>query len=162
MKSLFILFVIFFQSTILAAPKKLPPKPTEEMKPLLEAQMVRVDPHGKITDKKDFSLIEKNRECLVCHSGNTKKIQSATALETCFNCHNKAPHSGVVEHVIHEVTCVSCHSFHRWDDNYSAGSSNSSGIFSKIKNQKSTDGFVLKKGSGLMLKKNCKDCHQWK
>lgn len=162
MKLLFCFLLLAFNSILLAGPKKLPPKPTEEMKPLLETQMVRIDPHGKVTDKKDMSLVEKNRECLVCHTANSKKIQSTVALETCYNCHNKAPHSGVVEHTVRDVTCISCHSFHRWDISHSASSSNNSGIFSKMKGQQSTDGFVVKNGSGLMLKKDCKDCHQWK
>jgi len=151
-----ILLLSFF---IFAGPKKLPPKPAKEMPPLSEAQFERVDPHGKETDLKDRKLIDQNKECLVCHTSGSKKEMTNAALETCFNCHNKSPHSGIAEHTVQKITCISCHTFHRWD---SKGIQKNSGLFQQMKSVKSTDGYVLRSGSGLMIKKDCRDCHQWK
>jgi len=126
-----------------------------------QLELTRIDPHGKA--QQEVELNEKQKDCLVCHrlerKDGVKKFVTHVTVETCLNCHNKAPHSGVIEHVVHEVTCLSCHSFHRWDQTHFKRKSN---LFTQASHDKKLNDYQLKTGSGLMIKKDCQDCHQWK
>lgn len=74
----------------------------------------RLDPHGlQQLNIKDSQNAPMHQSCMVCHKVSakgkvtTKKVTNGL----CLSCHNKAPHSGVLEHK--KVSCLGCHSPHR-------------------------------------------------
>lgn len=115
----------------------------------------RLDPHGKPGMEFTQEMIKSNKECTVCHSSQRKQPVVA---ETCFNCHNRAPHSGVAEHLSHNIKCLDCHSPHRAKNplGEAAGDLLKSRSFSTL-----SEGLIINSKPNHMLRKSCTDCHQW-
>ncbi|MGE3975467.1 MAG: hypothetical protein AB7F59_13160 [Bdellovibrionales bacterium] len=126
---------------------------------LLQANDGRLDPHGKgDVDIKNLNFL-KEKACTTCHSSSGKlKID---AKHSCFNCHNRAPHSGVAEHLGKpykgaSISCLHCHSAHRFGSKKAEDST-----FFKTTEKALPDHLVNKKKSESMLSKTCTDCHKW-
>lgn len=133
---------------------KLPPKPKV---PFSETMQTRVDPHGAKNINPTVEQVKQSTECLVCHTVQNNKLSAkATAAESCSNCHNGAPHSGVQEHLKHKVTCTSCHTFHRGEAVEFAATK---GVFKHLTTKKLESGLQQKSSESAMLRKNCTDCH---
>jgi hypothetical protein len=127
----------------------------------------RMDPHGvKSVDIHTVNLKE-NKSCTVCHTTKTEKIEMRSNMDqVCMNCHNKSPHSGVLEHqgklwktesgVKEKISCQSCHANHRWG----AIESPREGFFIS-KERKLSAPFHVKTNSEAMLKRTCVECHKW-
>lgn len=138
---------------------KLPEKSKMEL-PVDQKILERVDPHGKKEIKPSLEIVQKTNECLVCHSLSadgmtTKPLKN----ETCFNCHNPSPHSGIEEHLKHKVSCIDCHSVHR-GQSIDAPESSSAPLWNKPQHKEIEAGFLNKKANFPMMKKNCTDCHK--
>ena len=146
-----------------------------------QAQYKRLDPHGAA----DINLYKQNSNldngCLICHFqkkvGKSFKLKLVPDVEqSCFACHNKMPHSGLVEHfgkdlaklkigLTGKVTCLSCHRPHRstlkkgdLKSKITAKKSRSF-IFRKDRKNKLKSGFVQAANRTLMMRKDCIDCH---
>lgn len=137
---------------------KLPEKPKVEDS-VVPTLLERVDPHGKKEITLSLTEVKNTNACLVCHSVNDDKLVSKPLKnETCFNCHNHAPHSGIEEHLKNKVSCVDCHAVHR-SQGLTFEKSNSS-FFSKPYQKNLDEGLQFQKTSKAMLKKTCTDCHK--
>lgn len=138
---------------------KLPEKPKMEM--LTDQKILeRVDPHGKQENKPTHEVLQKTNECLVCHTLSTGPMTTKPLKnETCFNCHNQSPHSGIEEHLKHKISCIDCHSIHR-GQSIEVNDSSSSTLWNKPQHKEIEAGLINKKASFPMLKKNCTDCHK--
>lgn len=138
---------------------KLPEKP--KMEALTDQKILeRVDPHGKKELKPSLEVLQKTNECLVCHSFSANVITTKPLKnETCFNCHNQSPHSGIDEHLKHKVSCIDCHSVHR-GQSIEATDNSSALLLNKPQHKEIEAGFINKKANFPMLKKNCTDCHK--
>lgn len=160
----FVFFLFFIQNGVLGntANKKrksiplLPEKPVIEIIPP-EKSLERVDPHGKSNLKPSLEEVQSTDACLVCHGiHESKLITKSISNETCFNCHNQSPHSGIVEHRKHKVSCLDCHSVHRGKVIPSESGHN---FFKNQFEKKIDEGLVYRKSTSPMLKKNCLECH---
>lgn len=120
----------------------------------------RLDPHGHYGKKQSSQELQTNSNCKVCHSFNGQKwVTQPLEIETCFNCHNKTPHSGVAEHLKHQKDCLACHTVHRGDAiEYSSSVSR----FQSLRVKKDLGEAIEHGTSSAMLKKDCRDCHQWR
>lgn len=127
----------------------------------------RLDPHG---GKYKPVLLPAGKECTVCHTFTDGKAALRGAPEkTCALCHNKSPHSGIREHLekTHEnkpMTCLSCHTSHRWEakDWESPGNFWSPQKKEKIVPPKGSEEVwndLHKKNS--LIQKSCSECHKW-
>ncbi len=135
----------------------LPPKPVLDV-PYSENKLIRVDPHGSKKIKPTKEQAQVANECLVCHIFQESDLKTKpTAQDSCFNCHNHSPHSGVQEHLKHKVTCTGCHTFHRGD---SVEWTPKSGIFKNQKAHPIEEGLVERNSHSAMLKKTCVECHK--
>jgi len=123
---------------------------------------VRLDPHG--FKSWDLSKVDskKEKECLVCHlaTGKSWKLQIDVA-DRCTDCHNKATHSGILEHKKAKVDCLSCHRPHRA---LLPGTSEVQTYFEKSyfnvgTHHKLNNKVHYERSSMPMLKKSCSDCH---
>lgn len=123
----------------------------------------RLDPHGPPDQKPSFAMIRERQECRFCHmvDGSGFKTIPVTN-ETCWNCHNQSPHSGVQEHRKHDVGCIKCHSPHR--------GSNLAGLQKEPASSRTLSQQIelpensklrIREKSGAMLIKTCTDCHKW-
>lgn len=126
----------------------------------------RVDPHGSKEIKlEQMADLKAHKECTTCHLQEGKRITlKPNAKTSCSNCHNKAPHSGVVEHMdklyklassSERIDCLSCHSPHRvegkvWE--------NPSGFFKSLA---PTTDLPVRSNSNAMIKRTCTECHKW-
>jgi nitrate/TMAO reductase-like tetraheme cytochrome c subunit len=84
--------------------------------------------------------------------------------QICFNCHNKATHSGVAEHLgrMHkgeEVTCLSCHVAHRAESKTWESPSGFSGGKSEVQPGSQ---FQVSSKKETMIRRTCSECHQWR
>lgn len=135
----------------------LPTKASLEI-PYSEKKLTRVDPHGSKDNKPTSEQAKQMNECQVCHTFQGTEFKTRpTALASCFNCHNRAPHSGVVEHLKHKVSCTDCHTLHRGS---SVESNPRSGVFKNIREHNIESGLVEKDAKSAMLKKTCIECHK--
>ena len=120
----------------------------------------RMDPHGKRGQKPSLVQIAEPSPCIICHTvdkKNDRLILTPTMNEICINCHNTSPHSGVAEHLKHQVTCIACHSPHRGDQiSWTPNSGKFQGLYEK---PLASEELIDRPASSAMLKKNCGDCH---
>lgn len=125
----------------------------------------RLDPHGKRSPEfaKIKSLAE-HKECSVCHGQGANGLTIKENVESqCALCHNKQPHSGVMEHIGKKfegklIVCMSCHSPHRFD---SKDLIKSPSYDVKIKKEVDPK-FTFSTTEKSMLAHDCKECHKWK
>lgn len=161
MKSLFIFSCLLMCTLNTQAKRKLAPQlpPKPQAAPYSESQFTRVDPHGSTKNKPTITQVHEKNECLVCHSLQDNKLLTKTnSLESCMNCHNQSPHSGIQEHLKAKINCIDCHSFHRGD---SISWTAASGKFKGLPGKTLELGLSEKHNLYPMLKKNCMDCHKW-
>ena len=121
----------------------------------------RVNPHGATTDILNIELFKsepsKAKACLGCHAFEKSRLSLGPAAKAiCSNCHNSSPHSGVIDHANHGVTCLNCHSFHR-----KLAITSKNFAFPFQSKGKTPDGLIEKTNHNALLKKNCMDCHKW-
>lgn len=164
----FLFLGIFLSVVFLLAPKgwpqskrrkPVPALPPAQTAPLSETRLTRVDPHGAQNKKPTIAQVQEFKECAVCHSFQVGQMTThSDALQSCTNCHNSSPHSGIVEHQKHQITCISCHTFHRGDAVKNPGAS---GRFKGLQVKPVPTGLVEKSTDSAMLKKTCLDCHKW-
>ena len=136
----------------------LPPHPDLDT-PFQEKNYSRVDPHGALEIHPNKEQVQKQNECLVCHLVKGSEIGLKPKVEeSCFNCHNHSPHSGIAEHLKAKITCTACHSFHRGDAvEWIKPSGRFSALFEKI----GESDLSLMTKTHPMLRKRCTDCHKW-
>ncbi len=115
----------------------------------------RLDPHGKPGTEFTYETIRSNKECSVCHSAQRK---SPITGETCFNCHNQAPHSGVAEHLAHRVKCLDCHTPHRSRE---ASKENPGELLKSHSFGSLPEGLTFHSKPNFLIRKSCTECHQW-
>lgn len=150
-----------FAKTLVRKPvPKLPPRPSEATS-LAEILLDRVDPHGRRGVKPTVAMMTEVKACSVCHSlesASTSQLSGiAKSSESCLNCHNSSPHSGVAEHLKHQVSCSSCHSSHRGDEiAWTPSTGRFKGLYDK---PLAAEDLVDRAATSAMLKKNCTDCH---
>ena len=123
------------------------------------AQDGRLDPHGSREVDHRTLKIKENRACTVCHYDNLKRKESVET--SCQNCHNKAPHSGVAEHLgkthgVEKINCLSCHVPHR----YGSKESDSGGFF-KDDSRLMKEILEVRNHNASMLRRTCVECHKW-
>lgn len=122
-----------------------------------EPRLQRLDPHGA----KDFKFqavtdLGENKACGVCHNQAGDKLGLKPEVsQSCMNCHNSAPHAGVLEHTKANVTCLNCHVPHRSEAK--AGMAHGSFI-SQVLWQK--PGSTERTNPNAMIRKTCVECHQ--
>lgn len=127
--------------------------------PLKDEANWRVDPHGKVGQHLTLQMVKDSHDCTICHQIQGEAvITKAKAEETCSNCHNKAPHSGVEDHLKYKITCISCHSFHRSDGKMMT---EPSGLFRGLHAKITTEGFIERTKPNAMIRKDCTECHKW-
>ena len=162
MKSLLVIFLVVCVGSIGYAKKERKPVPALPKKsdlqvPYQQAKIVRVDPHGAKNTKPTVEQAKQQSECLICHTVQENTITTkASAVDTCFNCHNQSPHSGVPEHLKHQISCVDCHTLHRGS---AVAWSGYSGMFKDLSDTKPDQGLRLRYNPNPMLKKTCTECH---
>lgn len=122
-----------------------------------EPRLQRLDPHGA----KDYKFqsvtdLDENEACGVCHNQAGDKLGLKPEVsQSCLNCHNSAPHAGVLEHTKANVTCLNCHVPHRAEAK--VGMSHGSFI-SQILWQR--PGALVRANPSAMIRKTCVECHQ--
>lgn len=166
LKTIFFILVTLSLITSAKPTLQLPRKPIPPLpeKSNLEKQfpaviLERVDPHGNKLIKPTQELATTTKECQVCHRVEDKKISTfAQIKDICSSCHNNSPHSGVEEHLKHQVSCLDCHSVHRGSALKEV--TTNSHIFRHSSEKEIEPGFVQKKASTGMLKKTCTECHK--
>lgn len=136
---------------------QLPPKPTKNIQPILISRLQRLDPHGDRNLIIDNSLIEREHGCQLCHSVNEgSRATMPLDLDLCYGCHNRSPHSGVLDHRRHDVTCLDCHEVHRSRSLLTPKSNDRWHHFAGTPNSSE---WVVHSKPNAMIKKDCKDCH---
>lgn len=137
----------------------LPAKPSVENF-ISSANLNRVDPHGQshVFPTKELARAQEN--CQVCHYFENSFMRTkTTTAESCTLCHNSSPHSGIVEHQKHNVTCLDCHSVHRGKS--ISWTTTDSSLFKKLPIKELEPGLTTKSAQSAMLKKSCTECHKF-
>ena len=159
---IFLVLVLFGSTSILAKPErkptpKLPDKASLEV-PYQQNSLTRVDPHGSPGVRPTPTQVQQQNECQVCHYFQEDNLRTRPkSVVTCFNCHNKSPHSGVEEHLRHKVSCIDCHTLHRGT---ATAWTAPSGKFNDLPKENLESGFVRKNSRSPMLRKTCVECHK--
>lgn len=154
-----ILLLTFLGSQSLAKPReKLPPRPPKTIQDLSPTHLQRLDPHGDSNVPVSNSLIEQVRSCQLCHSiKEGARITEPLPIELCLSCHNPSPHSGVLDHRRHEISCLDCHEVHR--SKGVATPKNKNRWSSQYLALSNATEWVVRSKPNAMIKKDCKDCH---
>lgn len=128
----------------------------------------RLDPHGP---KFKPSILPSGKECSVCHLFKDEKIITReNTQKNCILCHNKAPHSGAQEHLGKStedkktITCLTCHTAHRWEEKQWESPGN---FWSPKKKDlpkppvESEEVWVEQHNKNSLIIKSCSECHKW-
>jgi len=124
------------------------------------AQDGRLNPHGEASVDIKSVNIKTQKACTVCHMESGKLKPNSES--SCTNCHNKAPHSGIAEHLgksfgKEKINCLSCHSPHRF-----GSLQGEPDVFFKDRlNLPRTEGLEIRSRTESMLKRSCTECHKW-
>lgn len=160
-----LIFISIFLGILLHSPKGTSKTITKEI--TLDF-FERLDPHGDTTVP---TLNTESKKCSVCHTFQNGKISVRPQPEkTCFLCHNQSPHSGALDHLgkttsDHKIiTCLSCHSPHRWEgkDWEAPGSFWSPKNKNQPQNPKDlSETWTVHHKKNSMITKTCSECHKW-
>jgi len=140
----------------------------------------RYDPHGSASIVLKSSMVGIMGDCLTCHSYSEKKgvgLKFVNPNEACRSCHQRLPHSGLVNHLGKEFTsrvgtrskidCLTCHRAHR------ARLPQQVTFRPNLKPHKPSK-LLLRNGTldlppefieqwlpDAMVERDCNDCHKW-
>ncbi|MBI2026967.1 MAG: hypothetical protein HYS98_04080 [Deltaproteobacteria bacterium] len=144
-----------------------------------EPKLERLDPHGTETMPLKKISLAQHQECKVCHTqGDNQLMTRSNISERCISCHNKRPHSGIIEHeglLVKTVTCINCHLPHRAslpphtpksikefsDSKIEAMREDPEFIRLKRTTHSLPEGLIRKQAPAAMLRNVCTDCHRW-
>ena len=154
MKVLFILYcLLLLPSWTFSAPPQ-------------ETELQRLDPHGSKGLNLKSATLDKHGECKVCHRTHEKKlILNPSIPKRCVLCHNRYPHSGVIEHE-QRVTCLGCHRSHRallaGETQKTLPSVKNPSFHIEKPSLTLPEGWIERKNPDPMLRKVCQECHPWR